>query len=432
MTTTYFDPLAETAPRAQLQQHQLHQLRELLTVVLDSNPFYQRKLSEAGVRSADDIQSWDDVRRLPFTTKNELVADQAAHPLFGTNLSYPIVRYVKYHQTSGTTGKPLRWLDTEESWQWWTRCWGAVYKAAGVGAGDRVFFAFGFGPFIGFWSAYEASRLVGALAIPSGSMSSEQRLHSIIENEATVLVCTPTYALHLAEVAERNGLDLARSHVRVTIHAGEPGASIPSTRQRIEDSWGAQCFDHTGATEVGATGFSCIARNGVHLNEHEFIFEVLDPYTHQPADEGELVVTNLGRQGSPVIRYRLGDRARLDPTPCACGRAFARMVGGIIGRADDMVTVRGVNVFPSAIEAIVRQFSAITEFCTTVTRQGALDELHIQIEVGGATGNEVVQALAQLVQHQLTLRPTVTVMAAGTLPRFELKARRFVDSRNKT
>jgi len=429
MTSPAFDPLTETLRREQVQQNQLDKLRCLLATVLASNPFYQRKLATVGFCSANDLRSLADLRHLPFTTKRELVDDQAANPLFGTNLSCPVARYVKYHQTSGTTGKPLRWLDTEESWQWWTRCWGSVYRAAGVGPGDRIFFAFGFGPFIGFWSAYDAARLVGAMAIPGGGMSSERRLHAIVENAATVLVCTPTYALHLAEIAARNGIDIAHSHVRVTIHAGEPGASIPSTRQCIEARWGAECFDHPGATEVGAFGFSCSARSGVHLNESEFVFELLDPRTGQPTEEGELVVTNLGRHGMPVIRYRLGDLARLDMTPCDCGRTYARALGGIIGRVDDMVTVRGVNVYPSAIEAIVRQFPAITEFFTEVTRQEEMDELHLQIEASGAEGDHIARALAQRVQQQLALRATVTVVAAGTLPRLETKARRFADKR---
>lgn len=429
MTSLCFDNVTETLPREELQENQLHKLRSLLATVLASNPFYRRKLATVGLCSADDLRSLDDLRHLPFTTKRELVDDQAASPLFGTNLSYRVARYVKYHQTSGSTGRPLRWLDTEESWQWWTRCWGSVYRAAGVGPGDRIFFAFGFGPFIGFWSAYDAARLIGAMAIPGGGMSSERRLHAILENAATVLVCTPTYALHLAEIAARNGIDIASSPIRVTIHAGEPGASIPSTRQCIESKWGAACFDHPGATEVGALGFSCTARSGVHLNESEFIVELLDPETGQPAQEGELVVTNLGRHGMPVIRYRLGDLARLDTTPCDCGRTYARAVGGILGRVDDMVTVRGVNVYPSAIEAIVRQFPAITEFFTEVTRQEEMDDLRMQIEVGGAEGDPIARALAHRVQQELALRATVTVMAAGTLPRLETKARRFVDNR---
>ncbi len=460
MSTDFFDLLAETAPRESLQQTQVKKLRALLAVVLDSNPFYQKKFFDCGLRSADDVRSLSDMRRLPFTTKRELVADQLANPMFGTNLSYPLERFVKLHQTSGTTGCPLRWLDTEQSWQWWLRCWGAVYKAAGVSAGDRIFFAFGFGPFIGFWSAFESARLVGAMSIPGGGMSSEQRLQAILENQATVLVCTPTYVLHLADVARRENVDIAHGSIRVTIQAGEPGASIPSVRQRIEESWGAQCFDHTGATEVGATGFSCVARNGVHLNESEFIFEVIDPISLEPASapladsanglvpkrnsrfgdgivpqpesgfgEGELVVTNLGRLGMPAIRYRLGDIVRLDQATCECSRTYARMVGGIIGRADDMVTVRGVNVFPSAIDAIIRQFQTISEYSTEVMRDGELDELVVKIEIDSYDDASVAGALSNQIQRQLSLRPIIRVVPGGSLPRFELKARRFFDRR---
>ncbi|MBI3733058.1 MAG: phenylacetate--CoA ligase family protein [Chloroflexi bacterium] len=429
MTVQAIVPEVETAPRETLQQIQLAKLRQLCDAVLASNHFYQRKLAGAGLRAGGDMRSLDDLRRLPFTTKSELVADQEAHPPFGTNLTYPLDRYVKFHQTSGTTGRSLRWLDTDESWEWWLNCWGAVYRAAGVGAGDRAYFAFGFGPFIGFWSAYESARRAGLMSIPGGGLTSEQRLQAIIENRATVLVCTPTYALHLAEVARRDGVDLSQSAMRVTIHAGEPGASIPGTRQRIEEAWHAQCFDHTGATEVGATGFSCAARSGVHLNEGEFIFEVIDPQTERPAEEGELVVTNLGRLGMPLIRYRTGDRVRLDDARCECGRTFARMAGGIIGRADDMVTVRGVNVFPSAIENLVREFEAITEFNIEVTREGELDEMAINVEVAYGDGASVAQALASRVQQSLYLRPRVQVVETGTLPRFQLKARRLFDRR---
>jgi phenylacetate-CoA ligase len=430
MLETYFDPPTETAPRAQLEALQLTKLRTLLNELCASNMFYRGRFERAGVHDAATVQSLEDFRRLPFTTKSDLVDDQSAHPPFGTNLTYPMARYIKQHQTSGTTGKPLRWLDTEESWQWWTRCWGAVYRAAGVAPGDRIFLAFGFGPFIGFWGAYEGARAIGTLAIPGGGLTSEQRLQAIVENKVTVLVCTPTYALHLAEVARQAHIDIARSAVRVTIHAGEPGASIPSTRERIEEAWGAECFDHTGATEVGATGFSCRVRSGVHLNEGEFIFEVIDPRTSQPAEEGELVVTNLGRAGMPVVRYRLGDRVRLDRSACVCGRTFARLAGGIIGRTDDMVTVRGINIFPSAIEAIVRELPEIVEYRAEVLREGAMDELRLTIE-GAADAGAVARELAQLLHDRLGLRAGVQVAAPGALPRFELKARRFFDRRPK-
>ncbi|MFQ5859659.1 MAG: phenylacetate--CoA ligase family protein, partial [Anaerolineae bacterium] len=178
---TYFDQEVETADRERLEARQVERLRAMLQELLDTNGFYQRKLGEAGLEHAEDIRSLDDLRRLPFTTKQELAEDQAARPPFGTNLTYPLERYIRLHQTSGTTGTPLRWLDTPESWDWWARCWGAVYRGAGVGPEDRVFFAFSFGPFIGFWSAWEGTQHVGALAISGGAQNSLQRLHLLLE-----------------------------------------------------------------------------------------------------------------------------------------------------------------------------------------------------------------------------------------------------------
>ncbi|RMD62577.1 MAG: phenylacetate--CoA ligase family protein, partial [Alphaproteobacteria bacterium] len=238
MDTSYFDSFIETLGREALNQIQLRKFQLALEQVLRGNAFYRRKFAEAGLHDAAEIRTFDDFRRLPFTLKAELSDDQAAHPPYGTNLTFERSRYTRIHQTSGTTGRPLLWLDTDESWQWWLRCWAAVYRAAGVGADDRVFFAFSFGPFIGFWSAFEAARHVGALAVPGGGMSSYQRAKAIQAHGITVLVCTPTYAMHLAEVAEQEGIDIAGGSVRTTIHAGEPGASLPATKQRIERAWG--------------------------------------------------------------------------------------------------------------------------------------------------------------------------------------------------
>jgi len=255
-------------------------LQHLLTEVLvEGNPFYRARL-----RPDASIADW---AAIPFTTKAELSADQAAHPPFGTNLTYPLDRYVRLHQTSATTGTPLRILDTAESWRWWAETWQYVYRAAGVTAEDRVFFCFSFGPFIGFWSAFAGAELLGALAISGGAQSTLERAAAIVATEATVLLCTPTYALRLAEAARDAGLDLARSALRVSIHAGEPGASIPATRDRIEAAFGVRAFDHTGGTEVGPTGFSCAARDGVHLIESEFYVEIVDPAGGKAPEEGE-------------------------------------------------------------------------------------------------------------------------------------------------
>jgi phenylacetate-CoA ligase len=305
-----------------------------------------------------------------------------------------------------------------------------VYGGAGVGPGDRIFFAFSFGPFIGFWAAYEGARTIGALAIPGGGMQTEQRLHALLETDATVLCCTPTYALRLAEVAAESGVDLAASAIRATIHAGEPGASVPSVRARIEHAYGARCFDHTGMTELGATGFTCQEQAGVHLIESEFIFEVIDPETGEslpPGSQGELVATNLGRAGMPLIRYRTGDLVQLDVEPCRCGRTFARIVGGILGRADDMLLVRGVNVFPSAIEGVVREFPEVSEFRVEVSSRREMAEVRVLLELQpGGTDSSVAQRVAQRLHKRLLLRVPCELVPPGSLPRFELKARRVV------
>jgi phenylacetate-CoA ligase len=337
---------------------------------------------------------------------------------------------VKLHQTSGTTGKaPIRVLDTSESWDWWARCWGHVYRGAGVGPGDRVFFAFSFGPFIGFWAAYEGARTVGAMTIPGGGMQTEQRLQAMLDNDVTALCCTPTYALRLAEMADQLGMDLAASRVHTTVHAGEPGASVPGVRARIERVFGARCHDHTGMTELGATGFTCQEQDGVHLIESEFIFEVVDPQTLQPVssgEQGELVATNLGRAGMPLIRYRTGDLVQLDEAPCACGRTGARLAGGILGRADDMVVVRGVNIFPSAIEGVLREFPEVSEFRIEVFSRRSMVELRVLLDP--VLGSEVglAEQVAKRLHARLLLRVPCELVPSGSLPRFELKARRVV------
>jgi phenylacetate-CoA ligase len=409
------DPFEEWTDR-QRRDAQWARLSSRLSDLRQRNPFYRAKLPERASALSE----------LPFTTKAELSGDQATHPPFGSNLTYPIERYVRLHQTSGTTGRPLRILDTAESWEWWRECWQAVYRAAAVTASDRIFFAFSFGPFVGFWSAFAGAERLGALCLSGGAMTTIERVAAIVATEATVLMCTPTYALRLAEAAREEGIDLARSALRVSIHAGEPGASIPTTRERIEKELGVEAFDHTGATEVGAHGFSCSARDGVHINESEFIAEVLDARSGEARDEGEgeLVLTNLGRWGMPVIRYRTGDRVTAVRGSCSCGRTLVKLAGGIAGRVDDMVTVRGVNVFPSAIEAIVRRFDEVGEYRVELARVREMDELRCTIEAPAG----IAERVASAIHRELGIRCLVESVAPGTLPRFEMKAKRF----NKT
>ncbi len=411
--------------RASLRELRLGRLSPGLALLARQNPFYRAKLAGIGL----PLSSMSDFRRLPFTTKSELVLDQERSPPYGTNLTYPQSEYTRIHSTSGTTGRRLKVLDTQESWAWFVRCWEEIYRVFGVGPGDRVFAAFGFGPFVGFWAGFEAAARIGALAIPGGGQSSLQRLDAILDTRATVLLSTPTYALRLAEVAKENGIDIAGSAVRATIHAGEPGASIPATRGLIESAWGARAWDHAGMSEAGAWGYECPAGEGLHVLETEFIAEVLEVEGDTEVGEeetGELVLTNLGRWAAPVVRYRTGDLVRLRSTPCACGSSYLRFPGGVLGRADEMVQVRGVNVYPSAVESIVREVSAISEFQIEIVERRPMWELRAEIEVNDGSNPEEVKArLEKELALRLGLRAKVALVPGGSLPRFELKARRF-------
>jgi phenylacetate-CoA ligase len=412
-------PGATAHPRPdpeELRDEHLRKLRTGLAEVLKTNSFWRSRLTE--------VRSWDDFERLPLTTKADLLADQISQPPYGTNLTHSLDRYVRLHQTSGSSGDhPLLWLDTAESWEWWERIWSEhVYPAAGVSAGDRVFLAFSFGPFIGFWSAFGGAQRLGALAISGGAMTSDQRVRTMVDLRATVLMCTPTYALRLADVARRLGIELEKSDIRVTLHAGEPGASIPATRAAIESAYSAACFDHTGMTELGPTGFSCSQRDGIHAIESEFIFEVLDT-SGRPASEGELVATNLGRWGMPLIRYRTGDRVQVSREPCSCGSPFMKLVGGIQGRVDDMFTVRGVNLYPSQVEDIVRGHPEVTEFVIEHRRVREMDEVSLLVEVAGEDPTERLEAD---LRQALGVRLGCRVVETGTLPRSDVKSKRIV------
>ncbi len=415
--------------RDALVKHQTHRLRELLQAILPANRFYAEKLSAAGI-DPKQIQTLADFSRFPFTTKAELSADQLAHPPYGQVLTYPLSTYVRYCQTSGTTGQPLRWLDTPESWNWLLGCWEQIYKIVGVSAGDRLFFAFSFGPFLGFWTAFDAASRLGCLCFPGGGMSSVARLRFILDNQATLVLCTPTYALHMAEIAAQQKIDLKSGPVQKLIVAGEPGGSIPATRARIESAWGARVFDHHGLTEVGAAAIECPENPaGMHILESEYVAEVIDPANSRPVSPGtigELVLTNLGRSGSPVLRYRTGDLVKADPNPCPCGRALLRMQGGILGRADDMIHIRGNNLYPSALEAVIRRFPEVAEYRVEIDQSQSLTALRIELEPSSeslATG--LAERVEWAIREELLFRAEVRTVSPGSLPRYEMKAQRI-------
>ena len=427
-------PPASTFPnRPTLVARQLEALNALLGAVRPGNAFQQPRL--AGVPAGAELGSLAEfTTRVPFTTKAELAADQAAHPPYGSNLSFPRAAYTRCHQTSGTSGFPLRWLDTIESWHWMLDCWDVIHRAAGVQPGDRLLFAFSFGPFLGFWTAFESATRLGCFCLAAGGMSSVARVRQVFDHGITAVYCTPSYALHLAEVAAGEGLRLADAGVRLLHLAGEPGGSIPATRRRLEELWpGARVCDHHGMTEIGPVTHQCPAHpDRLHILEEAYLPEIVDPATGRPVpagETGELVLTNLGRTGSPLLRYRTGDLVRaVTEQPCACGRHSLALLGGILGRVDDMVVVRGVNVYPGAIEQIVRATGSVREYQVICDRSRVVPELTLNIEPdeGVADSAELARRLAQRLDEALSLRIAVHVVPVGSLPRFEMKARRWV------
>jgi phenylacetate-CoA ligase len=401
----------------------LSRLNQLLEEVRGLNTFQSGRVPPGPLGSIDELET------LPLTSKQELLDDQAEHPPFGTNVTYELERYSLVFQTSGSTGTPLKVLETPQDWDWWGRCLSRVWREAGVRESDRIGLAYSFGPYVQFWAAYEASQAVSALAIPLGGMGSLQRLETLSMYGATVLACTPSYAMHLARRALEIDQPETLHSIERVICAGEPGASITSVRDEIERIWGARCLDHAGLTEVGGFGYPCEAGGGLHLNTDEFLFEVIDPESREsvpPGKLGELVVTALGRTGFPAIRYRTGDAVRVSQTSCPAGHQDPWLEEGIIGRTDDMVVIRGMNVFPSAIEEVLRDVGGVGEFRIVFYTEGAMDEVRVEAELERPDSAREVQ---ERLRTRLGLRVRIVPMKRGVLRARDGKAHRVADLR---
>lgn len=406
----------------QLAEYQLGRLNQLVAEILSHNAFYSGKLGQYEF----PLKSLGDLGQLPYTFKHELTPDDKVEG-FANNLTFPVDQYTRFHRTSGTRGRPMVVLDTNDDWNWWLKTWQYVLDAAEITDEDRVVMAFSFGPFVGFWSAFEAVVARGAMTAPSGGMNTIARLELIRSVGATAIFCTPSYALHMVEVARENQIEVSDLPVRVIVVAGEPGGSMPAVREQIESFWNARVVDHSGASEVGPWGYSDPSGRGIYVNEAEFIAEFLSIHSGEPADEGELselVLTSLGRTGSPVIRYRTGDLVRPtwnDDQDCR----FVLLAGGVLGRTDDMMIIRGVNIFPTSIEQILRSFPEVLEYRLTAHKNGAMDEISVEVEDRLEQPERIVKEL----QLRLGLRVEVKNVPVGSLPRYELKGKRFVDNR---
>jgi phenylacetate-CoA ligase len=428
-------------PREDLRSWQLKKLQTLVSWAYERSPFWQRKLKAAGVHPRD-IRQPEDIQRIPFLTKAEIVECQEVTPLYGDILSATPTTAITYHQTSGTSGRsPVRAIDSARDWNWSAETWAYGLYGFGVRREDIVYVAFGYGAFIGFWGAHLAFEKIGALTIPGGAQTSESRIKQIMELGVTVLNATPSYAIRLAQVAREMGVDLARdSNIEIVVTAGEPGGNIPSTKAMIEEAWGAHMGDFAGMTEAGGIfGFECNEKpGGMHIVEDHFIEEVIDPTTGQSlgyGERGERVTTSFGRGMLPLLRYRTGDLVeRVSGDRCPCGRIFDIYNGGIIGRVDDMKLIRGTNVFPSAVEGVIRRYPEIREFQIIITKVNHIDEIAVKLEPSPETSRDMWPDIRRRIVQDLAdahegLRFELEIVEPDTLPTFELKARRLVDLR---
>jgi len=436
MASRYLEPRLERASRADLRRLQARRLREQVVHAARHSPFYRARLRAARVDPAR-VRTLDDLARLPFTTKDELKQDQADHPLWGTLLAVPFADCLRVHMTSATTGRPLAFLDTRDDWYGFYHSYARSLWAFGIRSSDMVMAAFSYGPWIGYWSGFYAAQDLGCLVFPAGGFGTDQRIDALRTYPITVLGCTPSYALFLAEAAAKKGIDLAKqSKLRITWHTGEPGASIPATKEKIEAAFGARAYDLPGLTEIAAWGFECDARAGLtHVHEDYVYPEVLDEGGRpvKPGERGELVFTSLYRKAMPLLRYRTRDIVQLADRRCPCGRTLVAFEGGVLARLDDMKKVRGIIVYPRRIEELVRPHRDVEEFQIVFRRVDGLDDILVRLDPAPALArnerDRLRDALAKDLQLGLGIRVSVEVGDPGCLPRWDHKAKRVKDER---
>jgi phenylacetate-CoA ligase len=428
-------PELETLPREEIEKRQLDQFARQMKYVIEKSPFYRRKFQAAGV-TPDDIKTMDDVRRVPFTTKQELLESQEAHPIYG---DFPCIlpeEATRVFQTSGTTGKPLKIPLSKKDWfETYLEQFSYFLCGYGVESKDVAYFPFTYGTFIAWWGIQAAMEQHAVTIVPGGGQSSDARVKSIIDWGATVVCGTPTYIIYLGELAGNMGIDFPNSKIKIVITAGEPGAQIPATKQLIESLYGAKNYDDIGSTEISNFGFECVAQNGTHMIESMFLAESLNTETGEPAAEGEigeLVLSNLFCESAPLIRYMTKDLVRFTYQPCDCGRTFLRMDGGVLGRADDMFTFGGVNIFPSAVENFIREIPTLAnEYQLVIPQQGSGKRMIVRVEsastdISDEQAKSAVKQLLDNILYNIKITADIDLVSPGTLPRFEGKAKRVI------
>ena len=444
MTATrdiYWNPFLELLPQEQLRALQLKKFKRALGWAYNNSPFYRKLYQDAGLEP-EDIKSFQDIRLVPKIEKGMLREVQRREPFpYGDMLAVPIREVTEFRQTSGTTGMPVYQADTWQDWEWWSECWSYILYAQGYRDTDRVFIPFGYNIFVAFWAGHYAAEKIGCEVVPGGVLDTQARVLKMQELKCTAFMATPTYVLNMADVA-RNKLAIEPSSIgikRITC-AGEPGASIPSTKKRMEEAWGCPVYDHVGATEIGAWGYECTFQpGGLHINEAFFLVEIEDIETgeliDEPGREGKMIITAFDREAKPCIRFDSKDVIRWADYQCECGRTFRVIDRGVIGRADDITKVKGVLLAPSAIEEVVRGMDELgDEYEVIVSKKGDVDDILLKVELRpGFQGSQdhVLASLKDQLRLKTNLGYRIELHPYGSLPRYEVKAKRFKDLRKK-
>jgi len=426
----------ETLPREAIESLQLRRLQQTVERVYATVPFYREVFDRIGVKPKD-IKRLEDLQRLPFTLKKDM-RDNYPYGLFAV----PLEQIVRIHASSGTTGKPTVVGYTKRDIETWTELMARSFFAAGAHKGDVIHNAYGYGLFTGGLGAHYGAERIGASVIPMSGGNTKKQLMIMKDFGSTVLTCTPSYSLFLAEVAAEEGIDIRKLKLKVGILGAEPWSE--KMRQEIESKLGIKAIDIYGLSEIlgPGVGIECIeAQNGLHVWEDHFLLEIIDPDTQEvlpDGEKGELVITTITKEGIPLIRYRTRDITRLTREPCICGRTHAR-IDRLSGRSDDMLIIRGVNVFPSQIESVLFNIKGIEpHYQLLVDRDGTLDTLEVLVEVDEQTFSDEVRKLQQLsgtiqkqIKELLGVTCKVRLVEPKTLARSEGKAQRVIDNRGK-
>jgi len=437
----YWNPLIETLPLEKIQSLQLKKFKKIFDWTYTRSKFHRSLYEKAGIQPGD-IQSLDDIKHVPKVEKGDMRSIQRKDPFpYGDALCVPLEEVTEFRQTSGTTGQPVYQPETWQDWEWWAECWSYILWAQGYRPRDRVFIPFGYNIFVAFWAGHYAAEKTGCEVVPGGVLDTQARILKIQEIKATAMMGTPTYILGMAETA-RNKMNIDPSSLTIEkiTCAGEPGASIPSTKRRMETAWGAKVYDHAGATEIGAWSFECSEQpGGMHVNEALFLVEIEDvesgePFT-EPGRRGKMIITALDREAQPCIRFDSKDIIEWSTEPCSCGRTSRLIKGGVMGRADDITKVKGVLLAPSSIEEVVRDIDGLgDEYEVLVNKAGDTDQITLKVEMvpGGESKQQEVQSqLTNQLRFKTNLRFDLEFHDFGSLPRYDVKAKRFKDLRKK-